>query len=124
MWPASWPSAIDLACGFHANSASGTRSSSRRVVAISWSNSGSKASFIAMGNSQQHVARRARGTSQHVLLHDVGFDHERLLSDDRVADHQFHEIRAGRHGRPESSAPTATTAAALAGRPAASAAVG
>jgi hypothetical protein len=26
------------------------------------------------------------------LLHDVGFDDERFLSGDRVADHQFHEV--------------------------------
>src|SRR5688500_14332524 len=38
--PASSPSDMDFACGFHWNCASGTRSSSRRVVASSWSYSG------------------------------------------------------------------------------------
>src|SRR5258708_3457773 len=49
MCAASWPRLNDLSCGFHARSASGTRSSSRRVVPISWSYSGSSASLRATG---------------------------------------------------------------------------
>src|SRR5215217_3848656 len=41
-WVASRPRLIDLSCGFQSARPSGTRSSSLRVVAISWSNSGNK----------------------------------------------------------------------------------
>ena len=40
---ASSPSVIDLACGLQPACASGTRSSTVRVTAASWSNSGSSA---------------------------------------------------------------------------------
>src|SRR5262245_55273274 len=45
---ARWPNAKDLGCGFHSALSLGTRSSSRRVVAISWSNSGSMVSAMVI----------------------------------------------------------------------------
>src|SRR6186713_2151475 len=42
------PTDIDFVCGFQASRSFGTRSSSLRVVVISWSNSGSSASTIGM----------------------------------------------------------------------------
>jgi len=42
------PSVIDFSCGCHPNWASFTRSRTFRVTAISWSNSGTNASTIAM----------------------------------------------------------------------------
>ena len=45
---ASSPSDIDFTCGLNAALSSGTRSSSVRVVAVSWSNSGSIDSAIGM----------------------------------------------------------------------------
>src|SRR5512140_2165323 len=48
---ASSPSDMDLGWGFQAAFASGTRSSRERVVFISSSNSGSRASLMAMARS-------------------------------------------------------------------------
>src|ERR1700678_3069000 len=46
MWAASAPNSEDFGCGFQENLAAGTRSSTLRVFAISWSNSGNKVSLI------------------------------------------------------------------------------
>ena len=43
-----WPSENDFGCGFHSALSLGTRSINRRVVAISWSNSGSSVSAMPM----------------------------------------------------------------------------
>src|SRR5438128_1850314 len=43
---ASWPSDIDLSCGFHARRSPGTRSSTRRVVFASCSSSCSSISMV------------------------------------------------------------------------------
>ncbi len=45
---ASSPRDHDFSCGFQASPASGTRSRRRRVIAISWSNSGISVSAIGM----------------------------------------------------------------------------
>src|ERR1017187_6607481 len=45
----------DLGCGRQSNLSSGTRSRVFRVLAISWSNSGSKASLIFMLSSSEDI---------------------------------------------------------------------
>ena len=50
MWLASSAIDHDLSCGFHPSLSSGTRSSTRRVVAISWSTSGSSNSAIVISS--------------------------------------------------------------------------
>src|SRR4029453_7224776 len=49
MWSASWPSDIDLSCGFQARRSPGTRSRTRRVVCASCSSSCSMLAMIDMG---------------------------------------------------------------------------
>src|SRR3954467_10741402 len=65
MCAARCPIVNDFSCGFQAKSASGTRSSSRRVVPISWSYSGRRLSLSAMGSSglllESDLRERLRG---------------------------------------------------------------
>src|SRR5262249_24518857 len=49
VWSARWPSDIDFGCGFQVNWSCGTRSSTRRVVFASFSNSCSIAAVIDIG---------------------------------------------------------------------------
>jgi len=46
-----------------------------------------------------------------VLLHCVGFDHQRFLTDHAVASHDLDQVRAGSHSGGEAAAAAATSAA-------------
>src|SRR5215471_19089346 len=61
-WLASQPSVPDLSCGFQFHFSLGTRSSTLRVPAISWSNSGSRDCAIDIIEPPKVVASAAERT--------------------------------------------------------------
>src|SRR5665213_2097739 len=83
MCSASWPRLMDLACGFQASLSPGTRSSTRRVVFDSWSNSARMGSTMLMNISPVKLESQNRHFSSPVRDPAAAFKLGALFSDFR-----------------------------------------